>query len=237
MKIIVNILFSAVLFMFIGCDTTTTNPEDGNVQYNVIPAQEQGVGFDYNITSYFFPYNTLINSYAYKDYLVTKFDANGYMTNQKTIVKHYLEGNENGAGGSIISVFENNVLIRKSIVEVNYIFVYTYDKNGISTGSEQYTQLIRVNEDLLRNENGACVLREQIDNFSISSVVPLQSNPQTNSAQDQYGNVLHFYCGTSNGIKIDRYYADGYGEIIEKHQYTDGSIEYSVYDKNTDQIP
>lgn len=211
----------------------------GNTTNDVIPPIAQGTGNNIYITSYFFPYETLSDGggYAYKDYLVTMMDANGYMTDQNTIVKHYLEGNENGNGDSVISIFQDNRLIKKSIVESNYISSYTYNLQGISTGSEQYAQYMRVNEDLLRNENGACVLKEKIDNLYLNEIIPSQADPYTSGSFTHYTNVLHFYCGTSNGTAIDRYYADAYGEIVEIYHYSDGSIGYSVFDKQTDQNP
>ena len=219
------------------CKRVISDDTVNNDQYGVIPPITQGTGDNVYITSYFFPYETLRDGYAYKDYLVTMMDASGYMTDQNTIVKHYLEGNKNGNGDSIISVFQDNSLIKKSIIEENYVSVNTYNLQGISTGTEQYAQYMRVNEDLLRNEMGACILKEKIDNLSLSEIIPAQADPYRSGSITHYTNVLLFYCGTSNGTKIDRYYADAYGEIVEIYHYNDGSIGYSVFDKQTDQNP
>jgi hypothetical protein len=219
------------------CKRTMSNNQNSD-PYNVIPPLAQGIGLDIDIRSYFFPYNTLRDGYTYKDYLVTRMNASGQMIDQRTTVKHYLEGNKNGDGDSIISVFEDNVLIKKSIVEENKISVYTYNKQGISTGSEQYGTLMRVHEDLLRNENGACVLdEEKISNLYLSDIVPAQADPRSSSNPSHYGSVLHFRCGTSNGVRIDRYYADSWGEIAEIYHYQDGSVGYSVFDMQTNQNP
>jgi len=218
------------------CKRATTNDQN-NDPYSVIPPLAQGTGLDIDIRSYFFPYNTLRDGYTYKDYLVTRMNSNGQMIDQKTVVKHYLEGNKNANGDSIISVFEDNALIKRNIVEDNKITVYTYDKRGISTGSEQYATLMRLHEDLLRNENGACVLEEKLDNLYLSNIVPSQADPRSSTSPSHYGSVLHFRCGTSNGVRIDRYYADSWGEIAEIYHYQDGSVGYSVFDMQTDQNP
>lgn len=237
-----NLLLSGLILLFIGCGGTSEdtdnlpNNEIIDQTTNVIPPLAQGVGLDYNITEYFFPNETLNNRTAYKDYLVSRMDTNGVITDQRSVVKHYLEGNENGSGGSNIFVFENNKLIKKSIIETNRISVYTFDEAGNQTTSEQYAQLLRRNEDLLRNENGACVLKQE-GTLQLSDIIPLQANPNTSSANSFYNNVLYVHCGTKSGIKIDRYYAMGLGEIAEIYEYQNGSIGYSVYDRQTDQNP
>ncbi len=238
MKKITIALLGAVVFGFVGCtnsDTTTNTPElpdNGNVGVSVIPEPSEGYGLEYDVTSYFFPYDTLINGYTYKDYAVTTKDADGYFNEQKRVIKHYVEGNKNGFNESVITVYQNNSVIKRSVVGKNGIIDTTYDENRNEI-REHYSKLMQVNDDLIRNESGACVLKQKFENFYIGNVVPAQADPHQNPVQ--YGSVLHFYCGTSNKTKIDRYYADAYGEIISIYQYNAGLVEYVVLDKNTDQ--
>ncbi len=238
MKKITTMLLSAVVFGLVGCTTsdTPTNqelPDDNSNVNNAIPEQSLGYGLEYDITSYFFPYNTLIDRYTYKDYAVTIKSSDGYFNNQQRVVKNYIEGNKNAYDESIITVFQDNKVVKKSTVRENNITDTTYDINGNIKTIEHYSKLLQVNDDLIRNENGACVLREKLENFYIVGVTPMQADPHENSIS--YSSVLHFYCGTSNGTKIDRYYADGWGEIIEIYRYSDNSIQYVVLDKQTDQ--
>ncbi len=200
--------------------TNGYTPIDG-----IIPPQSQGVGVDHDILTYFFPSTTLDDNDFYKDYTVTKEDSS-----QQYVVEQYIKGEK---GGSEIHVFRDNKLFKKSIIETNLISVYQYNNDGINIAFEQYPRTIQENGDLIRNENGACILKERLTNFYISEIIPVGANP--NSSSTHFNSVLHFYCGTSNGAKSDRYYANGWGEIATILQNSDGSIEYQVFDMNTEQ--
>ena len=233
MKKITNILLSVVIFGFVGCtsDTKPSYPELPN-DNSVIPKELDGFGLEYDVTGYFFPYNTLRDGSTYKDYVITTKDANGYFDNQQRVIKHYIEGNKNAYDESIITVFQDNKVVKKSTVG-DKITDITYDIDGNEKTKEQYFRLLQVNDDLIRNENAACVLKKKLENFYIGDVIPVQADPHENPVS--YSSVLRFYCGTRNGSKIDRYYADGWGEIIEIYRYSDTSVQYVVFDRQTDQ--
>ena len=250
MKNLYRILAAAVLAIaFGGCTggdgtfgSQQPSGQDNNnggspgYQESVIPPQSQGFGLQYDISGYFLPYTTLNKGSAYKNFDVTVQDSNGYFTQTQTLVKRYLEGKKDDLDRPIVNIFEgetaNQILVEKYIVDDNRLSVFSYDANGLLTNQEQYPRYIQVNGDLLRNENGACVLKEEIQNFDMSDgYIPVQANPN-----GQYNSVLHFYCGTSDGMKIDRYYADGWGQILVVKQSSDGITTYSVFDQSSYQI-
>ncbi len=238
MKKITTILLSAMVFGFVGCqdtDTTTNYPElpDNNSDnYSAIPEQSVGYGLEYDITGYFFPSSTLNEKgVAYKDYTVTTKGADGYFNNQKRVVKHYVEGNKNAYDESVITVFEDDKRVRRSIVGESGVTYITYDVDGNEKTREQYSKLLQVDDDLIRNENGACILKAKIDRLYVGNIIPDQADPHSNPIH--YNSVLHFYCGTNNGTKIDRYYANGWGEVAEIYRYSDNSIQYVVFDRNS----
>ena len=85
---------------------------------------------------------------------------------------------------------------------------------------------------MYRSSDGACVYKDVWDSgLDISEIIPLQANPNTGTAY--FGKVLHIYCGTREGTKIDRYYADGWGMIAEIYQSASGEVRYSVLDQST----
>ena len=89
------------------------------------------------------------------------------------------------------------------------------------------------NEDLLRNEKGACVLKQRIENFDITQVIPVQAYPDPENPPLVYSSALHFYCGTTDGTKTDRYYARGWGIIGLITTLSDGSKIYTIFDPNS----
>ena len=245
-KIYYFIVALSLIVLISGCTSTGTdgtytgdqNQNQANngqsaVQESVVPLQSQGTGLRYDLSGYLLPVKTLESQSVYKDFTITTQDSNGYFTQQQTIIKRYLEGNKNALNQPVINIFEgqtpNQILVEKDVVTQNRISVFIYDNNAILTTQEQYPRYIQKNEDLLRNESGACVLKEEIDNFDIGDAnVPVQANPV-----GHYNSVLHFYCGTTDGTKIDRYYADGWGQVLAIRQVSDGTTTYTVFDQNS----
>ena len=230
------------LALFSGCTTDGTSlPADGTYNdqqpnqqsQSTVPPQGIPTGLAYDLSGYLLPYPTLNNGSASKTFHVTYQDTNGYFTEQKDVIHRYLEGLKDDLDRSIINVFEgedpNQIMVEKYVVDENRISVTYYDANQNPTDSEQYRRYRQVGDDLLRNENGACVIQEHINNFDMEDgYVPVQADPNGN-----YGSVLHVYCGSVDGSKVDRYYADGWGQILAIRQNSDGSTVYSVFDQNS----
>ena len=238
MKKITTILLSTIVFGFVGCTTSDspTNqelPNDNDYISSVIPEQSSGFGLEYDITGYFFPSSVLNErGVAYKNYVITTKNSDGYFNNQQRVIEHYIENNKNAYNEDIITFFQNDKLVKRSNIKKDTIVDITYDiTNGSETTREPYSRLLQVGDDLIRNENGACIVKDRLTGFYTSDVIPLQADPNDNSPH--YNSVLHFYCGTSKGTKIDRYYADGWGEIISIYTYNDNSVEYAVFDRNS----
>ncbi len=226
-----------------GTDGTYTGDQNQNqeqvqngqsaVQESVVPPQSQGTGLGYDLSGYLLPVKTLENQSVYKDFTITTQDSNGYFTQQQQIVKRYLSGYKNDIRQPVVNIFEGNapnqLLVEKDVVTQNRISVFNYNGDGNLVTQEQYPRHIQKNEDLLRNASGACVLKEEIDNFDMSDgYVPVQANPI-----GHYNSVLHFYCGTTDGTKIDRYYADGWGQVLAIRQIPDSTTTYTVFDQNS----
>ncbi len=241
MKKLVNFIsILTIAYVLTGClGNESVNVDDTNYQNDdtytasVIPPKMQGTGVDFNITGYLFPYRALVGGIVKKRYTVTSEDPSGYFNQQKTILTHQIQGIKDDLGDTIIHIFENNKLVEKDTITPNHITVNAYDSNDILSGTEQYPVLIRKNEDLLRNEKGACVLKQRIESFDITAIIPIQAYPDPQNPPMTYGSVLHFYCGTIEGARIDRYYADGWGTIGVITRLSDGSTTYSVFDPNS----
>ncbi len=237
MKTLLNlILILLALFSLIGCAGETSDENyqnDNSYPLGVIPPKMEGTGVSFDVAEYMFSNRTLNGGIVKKEYTVTTQDINGYFDGQKTTLTYQIQGIEDDIGDIIVHVFENNKFVEKDTITQNYITVNSYDINDILSGTEQYPRLIRKNEDLLRNEKGACVLRQRIVNFDISSIIPIQAYPDPNNPPLTYGSVLHFYCGTTDGTRIDRYYASGWGAIGLITQTPDGAIKYTIFDPNS----
>ncbi len=207
------------------------SPNQTQLPQSVIPPQSQGIGLAYDLSGYLLPSRTLNSQSVSKTFNIVKEDSNGYFTQTKSIVNRYLEGSKDTLNQPVVNIFEgispNLSLVEKDIVSENKISVFSYDDNAILVSQEQYPRHLQVGGDLLRNQNGACVLKEHISDYDMGNI-PVQADPN-----GHYGSVLHFYCGTSDGVKIDRYYADGWGQILAIRQEADGSTIYSVFDMNS----
>ena len=208
------------------------NPQNQTqIQQSAIPPQSQGMGYAYDLSGYLLPVKTLNNKSVYKTFNIVTEDSNGYFTQGKSIVKRYLEASKDELNEPLVNIFEgispNLHLVEKYVVSPSRISVYSYDGDNNLVSQEQYPRSLQVGGDLLRNENGACVLKEHLTGYEMDNI-PVQADPN-----GHYGSVLHFYCGTSDGARIDRYYADGWGQILAIRQNRDGTTQYSVFDQNS----
>jgi len=237
-------------FLLTGCTDGATYPDETqtpptgqnqptqNTQYpqtSVIPPQEQGIGYEQDLASFMYAYPPLnakgnIKKGAIKEYYITVQDSNGYFDQAQSKVQRVEEGMQDDLEDQIISVFEDNMLKERAVINETRISVTYYD-NGIDTGTEQYRRYFRLHEDMLRDENGACIYKEIWDNLDMSEIVPIQANPNTGNAQ--YSQVLQVYCGTTDGTKIDRFYANGWGIVAEVIQLPTGETKYSVLNQST----
>jgi hypothetical protein len=228
-------------FSLTGCDTTDTT-NDGNQQerpyengaYNdnpyknsTIPPQQQGIGMDYDLSGYLIPSQTLENKKVYKTFVITPEDSNGYFTQGSTTLTRYYEP---VIGQESVNVFQNNSPVERYTFTEAYVYATFIDiESGVET-RQTYPRHLQVHGDLYRTEDGACVLQEHLQNFDMadSNLVPVQAKPN-----GFYGSVLHFHCGTVDGTVIDRYYADGWGVVLEIYKGADGTTTYSVFDQNS----
>ena len=246
MKYISLAIAAAALLVLSGCTSDTTG--DGSIngspqsqqpgyennqpyQESVIPPQGSGYGLAYDLSGYLLPVKTLQSQSVTKKFYIThQQDTYTFDPTTETLVR-YLEGDKDDLNRPFVSVFQGEApdqkLVERYVVDQNRINVTTYDKNANANSFEQYPRHLQVGGDLLRNQNGACVLKEQIDNFEMDNI-PAQAHPN-----GHYSSVLHVYCGTADGVKIDRYYADGWGQILAIRQEADGSVTYSVFDQNS----
>ncbi len=228
----------ATVAILAGCTTDgTTQPADNNgysqQQQSVIPPPGIPTGLSYDLSGYLLPVKTLESRSVSKTFHVTYQDVNGYFTQQRDEIHRYLEGDKDDLNRPIVTVFEGIepdwVKVESYLVDDNRISVTYYDANQVVSAREQYPRYLQVGGDLLRNENGACVIRKHINDFDMEDgYIPVQADPN-----GHYGSVLHVYCGTIDGTKIDRYYAEGWGQILAIRQNSDGSTVYSVFDQNS----
>jgi hypothetical protein len=239
-KLLLLLSSMIVVSWLTGCTTdgTTTSPNGGydntqNQQQSVVPPPGSGFGMRYDLSGYLLPTKTLNSHSVSKTFHVTSQDSNGYFTQQQDEIHRYLEGIKDDLNRPIVNVFEGIApdwkKVETYLVDENRISVTYYDTNDVPAQSEQYQRYLQIGSDLLRNENGACVIREHLENFDMSDgYVPVQAEPN-----GYYNSVLHVYCGTVDGTKIDRYYAEGWGQILAIRQNSDGSTLYSVFDQNS----
>ena len=236
----------SVLFLITGCtdgstvppdDTINTNqPQNGdqinnNLVESVIPPLETGIGTEFDFAAFMYAYPALNNKTAEKEFLVTTQNSDTFFDPGKSYVKRIQEGLTDTLGDKIVNVFENNTLVEHTVINETRITV-TFYRDNTETGTEQYRRMVRLHEDMYRTQDGACVYKEIFDNgLDLSEIVPRQANPNESIAH--FGKVLHIYCGTNAGTKIDRYYADGWGVIAEISQNNDGSTTYSVLNQST----
>ncbi|HHD83791.1 MAG TPA: hypothetical protein ENK93_02835 [Campylobacteraceae bacterium] len=226
-----------------GCTTGDTSTSDGGYnnqgydntqnQQSVVPQPGTGHGLEYDLSGYLLPTKTLESRSVSKTFHVTYQDSNGYFTQQPDEIHRYLEGVKDDLDRPIVNVFEgiapDQKRVERYVVDENRISVTYYDANDVPVQMEQYRRYLQAGSDLLRNENGACVIKEHLENFDMSDgYMPVQADPN-----GYYGSVLHVYCGDLNGTKIDRYYAEGWGQIAAIRQNSDGSTIYSVFDQNS----
>ncbi len=223
-----------------GQNQPTEKPQQP-VQYpqtNAVPPQEAGVGYEKDLASFMYAYPPLsatgnVKKGAFKEYYITVQNSDGYFDRTQSKIQRVEEGMQDDLGDQLITVFEDNIRKESAIINETRISVAFYD-NGVDTGTEQYQRYFRLHEDMLRNENGACVYKEIWDNLDMSEIVPIQANPNTESAQ--YSQVLQVYCGTVNGTKIDRFYANGWGIVAEIIQLPTGETKYSILNQSTYEI-
>ncbi len=222
-----------------GCGTTDTTETTGGSGYpaggtydngqqyqnSTVPPQEQGIGLAYDLSGYIVPSQVLEDKKVYKTFVVTPEDSNGYFTQGSSQVTRYYEP---VIGEDAVNVFEGNTLVERYTFTSAYIYA-TFISNGTET-HQTYPRHLQVHGDLYRSQEGACVLKEHLQNFDMadSNLVPVQADPN-----GHYSSVLHFYCGTTNGTRIDRYYAEGWGIVLEIFQSPDGTTTYSVFDQNS----
>jgi len=233
-------LFTILLLS--GCGTTgetvnypDTTYQEGSVNQNqsAIPPHGNGHGLAYDLSGYLLPVKTLEAASVTKIFYITKQESNGYFETTRSTLRRYLEGTKDDLDRPIVNVFEGDTgaetLVEHYLVRENRIDATFYDADGNAISQEQYPRYLQVGGDMLRSESGACVLKEHIEGFDMEDgVIPYQAEPNGN-----YGSVLHFYCGTADGVKIDRYYAEGWGQILAIRQQPDGSTLYSVLDQNS----
>jgi hypothetical protein len=225
-----------VLLLLNGCTDNGTgeNTYDQNQPQQIqstIPAQDVGIGSEYDLAAFMFAYPPLNNQNAEKEFLVTTQNAQGFFETDKSYIKRVQEGLTDDLGDKIINIFENNSLIEHAVVNETRISV-TFYQNQLETGTEQYRRYFRLHEDMFRSNEGACVYKDIWENgLDISEIIPLQANPNSGSAH--FAKVLQVYCGTREGTKIDRYYADGWGIIAEVIQSATGETVYSVFDQSS----
>ncbi len=241
MKNLLNfILILATAITLSGClGDDSVNINDGDYQNDdtrplgIIPPSREGVGVSFDIAEYMFSNRTLNGGIVKKRYTVTTQDPNGYFDGQKYILTYLIQGVKDDMGNIIIQVFENNKFVEKDTITQNSITVNSYDTNDILSATEHYPRFIRQNEDLLRNDRGACVLKQRIESFDFSQIIPVQAYPDMDNPPLVYGSVLHFYCGTTDGTTIDRYYANGWGTVGLITTTADGTVKYTIFDPNS----
>lgn len=238
----VTIVALFTILLLSGCGTTgdTVNYPDntyqeGSVNQNqsAIPPNDIGHGLAYDLSGYLLPTKTLEAASVTKVFRITKQESNGYFQSTQSMLRRYLEGTKDDLDRPIVNVFEGDIgveiLVEHYLVRENRIDATFYDADGIAVSQEQYPRYLQVGGDMLRSENGACVLKEHIEGFDMEDgVIPRQAEPN-----GYYGSVLHLYCGTADGVKIDRYYAEGWGQILAIQQQPDGTTIYSVLDQNS----
>jgi len=252
MKTYLKLVAVVTAFLLLtGCTGDTTTP-DGTTnnpypemqnpqeypQQSAIPPQQPGIGYEMDLASFLYAYPPLnatgnVKKGAIKEYYITVQNSDGYFDRTQSKIQRVEEGMQDDLGDQIISVFEDNILKERAVINETRISVTFYD-NGVDTGIEQYQRNFRLHEDMLRNENGACVYKDIMENLEISEIIPRQANPNTGLAQ--FGKVLHVYCGRANGLRTDRYYADGWGIIAKIVYYTDGTTQYTVLNQSTYEI-
>jgi len=232
-----------VLFLFSGCtggtDTTTSDPNTPpNINTNLpsaqIPPQQPGIGYPEDLADYLFAVPALEQKSVFKTFLITTQSADGFFDRTSQRVQRVQEGLEDNFGDKIVNIFEENELIQHAVIDESRISV-TFYQNGIETGMEQYRREFRLHEDMLRTNQGACVYRNILENLEISEIIPRQANP--NESDAWFSKVLHLYCATVEGKKIDRYYAQGWGVIAEIITKPNGETDYSVLDQSSYRIP
>lgn len=209
----------------LGSDTENGVYNDNQYQNSTIPPQKQGIGMAYDLSGYLVPSQALEDKKIYKTFVITPEDSNGYFTQgSSTLIRYY----EPVIGQEAVNVFQGNTLVERYTFTDAYVYA-TFIEDGVET-RQTYPRHLQVHADLYRTENGACVLEEHLQNFDMedSNLVPVQASPN-----GHYGSVLHFHCGTVNGTVIDRYYADGWGVVLEIYKSPDGTTTYSVFDQNS----
>ncbi len=239
MKYISLAIAAAALLVLSGCTTDTTGdtstyPTQQPVYENpnsVIPPQETPYGYAYDLSGYLLPTKTLESRSVSKRFFITRQTNSYYFEPTTETLTRYLEGVQDDLQRPIVTVFEgeipNQIKVEQYRVDTNRIDATFYDANGIVTAIEQYPRYLQTGGDLLRDQNGACVLKEYISGYTMDNI-PVQAHPN-----GYYNSVLHFYCGTVDGSQIDRYYAEGWGQILAIRQDIDGSTTYSVFDQNS----
>lgn len=235
MKKIALIFTLFALLLLSGCTTGTDTTYDQNQNgSSLIPAQQPGIGYPEDLADYLFAVPALEKKSVFKTFLITTQNADGYFDYSTQRVQRVQEGLEDDFGGKIVNIFENNELIQHAVIDELKISV-TFYQNGVETGMEQYRREFRLHEDMLRTDQGACVYRNILENLEMSEIVPRQANP--NESEAWFSKVLHVYCATVDGQRIDRYYAQGWGVIAEIITKPNEETDYSVLDQSSYRIP
>jgi len=239
----ISIILVTAAILFGGC-TTTDTPQPGGTRYpdthqnyppqqepGTIPPQGEAYGLEYDLSGYLLPVKTLENGTVTKRFAVTTQESDGYFSSTRTEIVRTLEGITDDLDRPIVNVFEGEApyqqRVESYLVDDRRISVTFYDTNDNITSQEQYPRYLQVGSDLLRNQDGACVLQSHITDFDMGNV-PVQAEPN-----GHYHSVLHVKCGTASGDSIDRYYADGWGQILAIRESSDGTTVYSVFDQSS----
>ncbi len=187
-------------------DSNTHSTYNGDVLYN----NDNSV---YDLASYYYLYQVLEQNKNMVE-TIDEYDQNGNFLTSNQI---YLERNK---ADNSIYVFKNNTISSHDFV--GFDRMSSYDTNGYTI--YQHRRFVKGSESYEEGSKVCSIVENIPGSFSTQSVTSISDKVFN------YINVIHVRCD-GTGETVDRYYAQGWGEILEMR---DGHI--FQLDKNSVQL-
>ncbi len=174
--------------------TVTITQENSNYQGDVLYQNDNST---YDLASYYYLYQVLEEGKNMVE-SVDQFDAQGYL-----VTTHQFSLERNKSDNSIY-VFKDNTITSHDFV--GFDSISSYDANGYAI--YQHRRFVKGNESYDEGRQVCSVVEHIPGAFNTQSVTHL------NDKAFDYINVIHVQCNGA-GKTEDRYYAQGWGEILE----------------------
>ncbi len=233
-KKLTTILLSGMIIGFTGCGSTGELPDgeagdDTLYQGSVVPQVQEGVGEELEFQNYLYYALDRINkeTYLYDEYSY-------YSLTTSLFIK-----SRDPQNNLVVTQTIDSKIISEDVVYNNKITSYQYDANEIVSLTIDYPLWIQKNElvsqTTINGETTTCIFQDFEANLNLEYKLPQNifndlNNRDTNLNLD-YSNVIHVYCGATDGSTADIYYASEYGKVLSILKSTD-KTSYEIVSKN-----